>query len=282
MSSEAKVIENTKGLPATSRSIREDLVSLGVRPGSILLIHSSLSALGWVCGDAPAVICALLNALGPTGTLVMPTHSTQLTDPASWTSPPVPDSWWETIREASLPYDPAITPTRGMGAIAEAFRSWPRVVRSAHPLFSFSARGSRAPEIVSEHSTKSFGLGEQSPLARLYDLEASILLLGVGFDKNTSLHLSEYRSAYPGKNLITEGAPVLLDGRRVWITMQELDFDTSDFAVLGHDFVVKGFVNSARVANADAYLMKARELVDFGVSWLNEARGKGSKESWGT
>jgi aminoglycoside 3-N-acetyltransferase len=166
MSSEAKVIENTRGLPATSRSITEDLVSLGVRPGSMLLIHSSLSALGWVCGGAPAVICALLNALGPTGTLVMPTHSTQLTDPASWTSPPVPDSWWETIREASLPYDPAITPTRGMGAIAEAFRSWPGVVRSAHPLsWTKSSRDSfrafneelRAWRTVSAGATLRFG-----------------------------------------------------------------------------------------------------------------------------
>lgn len=153
MSSEARIIENTKGLPATSRSIIEDLVSLGVRPGNVLLIHSSLRALGWVCGGAPAVISALLDALGPTGTLVMPTHSTQLTDPAGWTSPPVPNSWRQIIREQALPYNPAITPPRGMGAIAEAFRSWPGVMRSAHPLFSFSAYGTRA----SDRATLRFG-----------------------------------------------------------------------------------------------------------------------------
>jgi aminoglycoside 3-N-acetyltransferase len=118
----------------------------------------------------------------------------------------------------------------------------------------------------------SFGLGEQSPLARLYDLDASVLLLGVGFEKNTSLHLSEYRATYPEKKFTTEGAPVLLDQRRVWITMQELEFDSSDFVALGQDFLAKGLVKSARVANADAYLMKARRLVDFGVSWLNEHR----------
>ena len=273
MSSEAKAIENTKGLPVTSRSMIEDLGSLGVDPGNVLLIHSSLSALGWVCGGAPAVINALLETVGPTGTVVMPSHSTQLTDPASWNSPPVPDSWWQIIREQALPYNPAITPTRGMGAIAEAFRLWPGAMRSAHPLFSFSAHGPRAAEIVSWHSVKDFGLGEQSPLARLYDLDASILLLGVGFDKNTSLHLSEYRSTCPGKKFTTEGAPVLLDQRRVWITMQELEFDSSDFVALGQDFLAKGFVKAARVANADAYLMKARELIDFGVSWLNEHRG---------
>jgi aminoglycoside 3-N-acetyltransferase len=274
MTSEANIIENTKGLPATSQSIEEDLVLLGIQPGNTLLVHSSLSALGWVCGGAPAVIIALVKALGSTGTLVMPTHSTQLTDPATWTSPPVPASWWRTIRETSPPYDPTITPTRGMGAIAEAFRSWPGTMRSRHPLFSFSARGPRALEIISDHSTKSFGLGEQSPVARLYALEANILLLGVGFAKNTSLHLSEYRAAYPGKNLISEAAPVLVDGQRVWTTMQELDFDTSDFAALGQDFAAKGFVVIGRVAKADAYLMRAHELIDFGVSWLSDIRGK--------
>jgi aminoglycoside N3'-acetyltransferase len=55
--------------------------------------------------------------------------------------------------------------------------------------------------------------------------------------------------------------------------MQELEFDSTDFVALGQDFIAKGLVKTARVANADAYLMKARELVDFGVSWLNETRG---------
>jgi aminoglycoside 3-N-acetyltransferase len=275
MTGEAKVIANTEGLPATSQSIEEDLISLGIQPGNILLVHSSLSALGWVCGGAPGVIDALLRVLGPTGTLVMPAHSTQLTDPAGWTSPPVPAVWWKIIREASPPFDPRTTPTRCMGAIAEAFRSWPGTMRSNHPVFSFSARGPRALDIISGHSTENFGLGEQSPVARLYDLEASILLFGVGFEKNTSLHLCEYRATYPGKILKSEGAPVLVDGQRVWMTMQELDLDGSDFATLGEDFAAAGLVIKARVAKADVYLMKVPEVVDFGVTWLTGTRGKG-------
>jgi aminoglycoside 3-N-acetyltransferase len=148
-------------------------------------------------------------------------------------------------------------------------------MRSNHPVFSFSARGPRALDIISGHSTENFGLGEQSPVARLYDLEASILLLGVGFEKNTSLHLCEYRATYPGKILKSEGAPVLVDGQRVWMTMQELDLDGSDFAALGEDFAAAGLVIKARVAKADVYLMKVPELVDFGVTWLTGTRGKG-------
>jgi aminoglycoside N3'-acetyltransferase len=67
---------------------------------------------------------------------------------------------------------------------------------------------------------------------------------------------------------------VLVDGQRVWMTMQELDLDGSDFAALGEHFIAEGFVESARIGNAGAYLMKVRQLVDFGVSWLNDIRGK--------
>jgi aminoglycoside N3'-acetyltransferase len=66
----------------------------------------------------------------------------------------------------------------------------------------------------------------------------------------------------------------LVDGQRVWMTMQELGLDTSDFAALGEHFMAEGLVKSARIGNAATHLMKVRQLVDFGVSWLNDIRGK--------
>ena len=169
---EAAVIQKTE-IPATVESLQADFLALGVRPGMVLVVHSSLSAMGWVCGGAVAVILALQKALGSSGTLIMPAHSTGLTEPSKWESPPVPRSWWSEIRESMPAYDIALTPTRCMGSIGETFRKQRGVLRSAHPHVSFCACGPHAPHIVDNHEL-AYGMGEHSPLARVYDLHGHV------------------------------------------------------------------------------------------------------------
>ena len=173
--SEGQVVDKTE-TPATVESLQADFKTLGIEKGMVLLVHSSLSGMGWVCGGA--VIIALQKALGKTGMLVMPTHSTDLSDPSQWENPSVPESWWQTIRQTMPPYDPDLTPTRSMGRIAETFRKQNGVLRSAHPQSSFCASGPQASYIIENHSL-AFGMGEHSPLARIYDLHGFVLLLGV-------------------------------------------------------------------------------------------------------
>ena len=268
---EEELIASTDA-PATVDSLCRDLERLGVENGSTLLVHSSLSALGWVAGGPAAVVLALERCLGEDGTLVMPTHSSDLSGPSGWRNPPVPDSWWETIRQHTPAYEPDLTPTRGMGAIPECFRKQSGVVRSGHPQYSFAARGPHADAVTRNHSL-AFPLGEGSPLARIYDLDGYVLLLGVDHGSNTSLHLAEYRARFRGKRTLTLGAPVLVDGARTWLTFEDIDLNESDFARLGDEFEeATGAVVVGRVALATARLMRQRPLVDFAVSWMERFR----------
>ncbi len=269
--SEKKVIEGT-AIPATVETLKSDLLALGIEPGMILLVHSSLSALGWVCGGAVAVVLALEQVLGPEGTLVMPAHSGDLSDPSQWENPPVPKAWWPLIRATMPAYDKAMTPTRGMGAIVEAFRQQEGTQRSAHPQHSFCARGPHAQQIVDGHELN-FSLGESSPLARIYDLEGFVLLLGVGHGNSTSMHLSECRAEFPQKKGVKNGAPIVMaDGRR-WVELEEIDLDSADFVHIGADFEASGrAVRQGKVARAEARLLAQRNLVDYVQAWMEKNR----------
>jgi aminoglycoside 3-N-acetyltransferase len=262
-------------VPVTSASLVGQLWGLGLRRGQVVLAHSSLSRLGWVCGGAQAVIEALLEVLGPQGTLVMPTHTSENSEPSRWCNPPVPESWWPVIREQMPPYDPRTSPTCAMGAIAELFRTWPGVQRSAHPQVSFAALGPEADHIVDDHILDD-GLGDRSPLGRLYGLDGHVLLIGTGHEHNTSLHLSEHRAAWPGKRWHEEGAAVWEGGTRRWRTFESLVLDSDDFARVGAAWeaseAAQGQWTRGTLGEGQAVLMRQRPLVDFAAGWMHEHR----------
>jgi aminoglycoside 3-N-acetyltransferase len=266
--SEEEVIARSP-VPVTRQSLVTDLRRLGVEQGMVLLIHSSLSALGWVCGGPVAVIQALMEVVTPGGTLMMPAHSGDLSDPAQWRNPPVPPDWVPLIRAAMPAFEPRLTPTSGMGRIAESFRTWPGVVRSAHPQTSFAAWGRHAAFLTEGHAIDD-SLGETSPLARLYDRDGHVLLLGVGYDRNTSYHLAEYRA---GRAAVTEqGAPILRDGDRVWVTLRDIVLDEEPFPEIGAAFERDHpeAVHRGRVGLAEARLFLQLPAVEYAVRWLRD------------
>lgn len=259
--------------PVTVDSMTNDLRALGVEAGQTVLVHGSLSSLGWVCGGVSAVVDTLQRIVEENGTVVMPTHSPGNRDPTDMQNPPVPDSWYGTIREQMPPYRPAVTPTQGMGTIAECFRSCPAVCRSDHPQQSFAARGANA-EFVTEGHSYECSLGEESPLARVYELDGHVLFLGTSHATNTSLHLAEYRTDVDIAT-DTHASAVLVDGEREWIQWEDIDFDDGDFTDCGMAFEHNhpAAFNRGCVGTGDAKLFAQRPLVDFAAEWFESNRG---------
>lgn len=268
--SEGTVIERTPS-PRTRESIAADLDYLGLAAGTVVIVHSSLSALGWVCGGPEAVIGALMDVVTPAGTIVMPAQTGDRSEPSHWGNPPVPREWWDTIRQTMPPFDPRTTPSRGMGEIAELFRTWPGVLRSNHPHVSFTAWGAHAETITAGH-TLDLSLGEGSPLARIYDLDGWVLLLGVGYGNNTSFHLAEYRVC--DLPLVENSAPIMRNGRRVWATWCDVDVNVEPFVDMGAAFEPEGEVRTGYVGSAQARLFRQRPSVDFAARWLAAQRGR--------
>lgn len=267
---EHSVIASTSR-PFTRLSVGDDLARLGVEAGDTLIVHSSLSKLGWVVGGAQAVVEALLDAVGPNGTLIMPTHSSHWTEPANWQNPPVNPEWFADVYAALPAFDPAITPTTMMGAIVECFRHVPGVRRSNHPAASFAAFGKHTDVIVDDHRLESW-MGEHSPIGRAYDLDAKVLLLGVGHGNNSSLHLAEHRADWKGKKMERQGAAILVDGLRQWVVYEMHTADESDFDAVGADFDATGQTEVGKVGHGEAKLMSQRALVDFAAAWMEYNR----------
>ena len=257
--------------PITKTEIKEAFAQVGLRPGATVMVHTSLSAIGYVCGGAQTVIEALTETVGPEGTIMMPTQSWKNLDPEDGVHAGVEEEYWQIIRDSWPAYDKRITPTNTMGAVAEMFRSWPRTVRSDHPARSVAAWGKHAAYLVSDHDLSNI-FGDGSPIGKLYELDGEVLLIGVGYDKNTSLHLADARADYPGKHYCIEHSAVMENGKRVWKAYETLYVDGEDFIQIGRAFEQENPVRKAMLGNAELRLMSQRRLVDFAVEWIGKNR----------
>ena len=174
------------------QDILEALSYVGICKGQTVMVHTSLSSLGFVCGGAQVMIEALLEAVGDEGTIMMPAQSWKNLDPAAGVHWEEPEEWWPLIRENWPAYNKAITPTNTMGAVAEMFRKWPGTLRSDHPARSVAANGRYALYLTSDHDLSNI-FGEGSPIGKLYELDGTVLLIGVGYIKTPpcTLQMSE-------------------------------------------------------------------------------------------
>jgi aminoglycoside N3'-acetyltransferase len=232
------VIERyTPAKEMSNAEVVEQLRSLGVQPGVVLLVHTSFRAVRPVENGIDGLIETLQEAIGPTGTLVMP----------SWTG------------DSDSPFDPATTPADSdLGATADRFWRREDVVRSDH-CFAFAASGPRAKEIVSGPLPLPPHI-PNSPVGRVYDLDGQVLLLGVNHDANTTIHLAEIMADVPYR--IPYHVTVLQNGRPMQIDYGENDHCCDRFRFVDAWLRERGLQREGPVGNAHARLMRSRDVVD--------------------
>jgi aminoglycoside 3-N-acetyltransferase len=223
--------------------VTDQLRALGVEQGGVLLVHTSFRATRPVEGGPLGLIGALGDTLGPDGTLVMP----------SWSG------------EDDEPFDPLATSVPpSLGVVADMFWRLPGVRRSNH-VHAFAAAGPQAASITSDPLPLPPHIPE-SPVGRVHDLDGQVLLLGVGHDADTTLHLAELIAGAPYR--VPTYCTVLRNGRPVRIDYEENDHCCERFAFADPWLRARGLQSEGRVGHARARLARARDIVEVAVEQL--------------
>jgi len=222
--------------PASQSGLEEQLLALGVTPGAILLTHCAFSRVGPVEGG-PAGLCrALQAALGPAGTLVMPS----MTD------------------DDDTVFDPRTTRCGGMGIVADTFWRLPGVLRSDSP-HAIAACGPQASRITAPHPID-FPHGLDSPVGRVFELDGQVLLLGVGHGADTTIHLAEALAGVRYRR--PKHAWALVGGAITRIAYGEIDHCCQNFTLVDGWLDVAGLQRRGQVGSAPSRLARARDIVE--------------------
>lgn len=258
--------------PVTTQLLVRDLRELGVSEGQTLLVHASLKNIGWVDGGSAAVVAALRLAVGESGNVVVPTgteENSQTSRVHRERTKDMSDDEMRAYLRGMPAFDKDTTPGSG-GAIAEELRTTCGAIRSAHPQSSFAAIGPKAEELMADHPLDCH-LGEQSPLAKLYGLNAQTLLLGVEYRSCTAFHLAEYRYRDPPPTQ-SYWCVVMVNGRREWMEYEDVVLDDGDFEEIGDSLQHEPFVKKGCVGRAKSCLLSIVESVDWAEGWMKKNR----------
>lgn len=226
----------------SQRELVQQLLALGVRPGGMLVAHTAYSKVAPIDEGPNGLIAALRDVLGPEGTLVMPSMSD----------------------DDEHPFDVTRTPCRGMGIVADTFWRMPGVLRSDNP-HAFAAIGPRAAEITKTHSL-TVPHGPDSPPGRVHDLGGQVLLLGVGHDANTTVHVAENLAGV--RYGIDHYVTVFENGAAKRVEYREVDHCCERFAQL--DDWLGARQRRGIVGRAEARLAESRDVVDVALQHLRE------------
>jgi aminoglycoside 3-N-acetyltransferase len=217
----------------------------GVREGDILMAHTALSDFGYFDGGADCVIDTLLEAVGPKGTVAVPTHS------LNWVG--------------ALPYDPK-TSRSLVGAITNQFLKRKNAVRSLHPTHSVAAIGPMAEMLVAGHDHTVAPQAREGFWGNLVKFNGKVLLM-CKQDSNTLLHAGEL---WGGAPLPSCQVHFLKDGSRVEATIPGMPWHTSSFKIVHERLAKSGLLKTTPLGESRMYLLRAQDGVDAMLQLMRE------------
>jgi aminoglycoside 3-N-acetyltransferase len=273
-------MRNREALPLITQTLlKADFCALGVRPGSVLMLHASVRAVGWIVGGPDVILHALRDVLGPEGTLCMFVGWADGTCALA--------SWRKERQHAYLEECPAFDAATSRAdpewsVLTEYLRTTPGARRSGNPEASVAAIGARADWLTRDHPLQ-YGFGPGTPFERVVDAGGDVLLLGSRLGAVTLLHYSEHLVDMPDKQTARYRVPLLVDGERRWCDVEELDTvrgiapwrgEGDDyFATLVEEYLARGRGQSGVVGAAPSHLLSARDLHAFAVPWMEANLG---------
>jgi aminoglycoside 3-N-acetyltransferase len=228
--------------PVSVQDMTQQLRELGVASGGVLLMHCAFSRVKPVEHGPGGLITALQTAIGPGGTLVMPS----MTD------------------DDDQSFDPHTTPCRHLGIVANTFWQLPEVLRSDSP-HAFAARGPDAARITAP-SPLDVPHGLDSPVGRVYELDGQVLLLGVNHDDNTTIHLAESLAGVRYRR--AKHVTVLKDGQITRVEYGEIDHCCQNFLLVDAWLEAEKLQRWGKVGHAEARLIRSRDIVRVVVKQL--------------
>lgn len=248
--------EKMKGPPLTREEFLKELRMLGLSRGMVLLVEADSECLPYVVGGEQALIEALMELVGYEGTLIVPSFTPELLDPACVEHCPFPYDSWEDIRRNSLPYQPKLSMPVHADPFVRQFLRNDGVVRSNHPLYSFAAWGKYAKVICRRHPLH-FALNEDSPLGRIEDLGGYVLLLGNSFETAAIHALAKYRTQQ--LPVCIRRLPLEKSTSLYWKDVLDYRMDPSDLSCVQEMMEERRTISYAYLGNARITLFSAHE-----------------------
>lgn len=263
-------------------SLAKDFKNLGITAGDTVMVHASIKSVGNVAGGADQILYALEDTISPGGTIMMYVGCETGFDEVGRGRLSTQEETEILEKMPAFDYQ-TFRADRNFGALAEVFRTQVGTITSNQVGSRMAARGTNAKFLLENHPHNySYGVG--SPLEKLLQLNGKILLLGSDRDAVTFLHYVEHVVEIPDKRVAHYKVPLLVEGKRKWIEMEE--FNTAGdgvhknwtdrfFAEIIDDFL-KGTKNfGGRVGNANTFVLRTPDLFSFASQKMKNKAAQG-------